>query len=636
MASLIVAGVITGCVYTLVALGLILVYRTSGAVNFAAGDVGGIGVLLAVGASGGIGADLSVSVGVLVGLAVAGAVSVALYVLFVQIVEKRGGGASATMMVTLGASLIIETALNQQFGGTSYSLGLFAHLGTISVFGVSVGVAGVAIVASAVLALGAFGLLLYFTRIGLILRMSASSAMLAQMSGVNLALVRGIVWALAGIASAWGMMLFSAYQSVSVTTIAAFLLLAAVAASWGGFERVTLTLVGACALGVVDNIVSRYVPYDLLGVSAFGVLLIVFSALRLRRGVDYRASDGLALLRRHARAVQHQFPWTIWFEASAIALAMLLLWYLGGRVDVDVLHTFMGTIVVLCGLGMSLGYAARLNLGASAFMAIGAYSFVALAPMIGIYEALCAGVAIAAVIGAGFSAVTSGMHPLYYATLSLLLSVVVPELAVLAGHWTGGASGKTVIGGLFHARVGSTGLSGLVLVCVTVASLAFVQAAGHTKVGRRCISAASDRNLALTLGIAPVRYVVLIELCAAGVMALGGIMLVTSVGYITPGTYGITQSVTFLAGAVVGGLWSPVGVLVGGALVALLPVLLGALTQWAQIIEGAVLVGVMIVSGQGAEELLSGAYARIGRAMRERKPSTIVARRGQAGVSAHG
>jgi branched-subunit amino acid ABC-type transport system permease component len=621
--SIVVGGLIAGALYTLVALGLILIIRVTGAINFAQGDVGSAGTFVTIFLVG-KGVGWPVAWAVVVGLVCGAAVNALIYLLLIRRLERASADSLATMVVTIGCSLVIEAILTLKFGFNPYGLQLFTNFGLLHIGGVRVPGSGVMIIATALVALLVFAVVLYRTKIGLILRMGSSNPRLAELRGVRIVLVRLVVWIVAGIMSTWGVLLYSSYQSISTSVMSGFLLTAAVAASWGAFRSLTLTLVGAVSLGIVLNVVTRFVQTDISYIITLGVLIVVFLVYQFRRGsletrIDAAPSGAVrSRLAAKVRAAYRLRPRVAVIEVALIAIGLIVWTVLSDAYQSALVVEVAVAIAVLAGLTVILRYGRRLTLGAGGYLGISAYVFGVLAPKIGGWEAALCAVAACFVLGCVIGAVTSGMQLMFYTTLTLVFTVAVPQLVDLLEKYTGGEQG------FYLSDTGGLPTSAWFAVVVAVVVVAAVLLFGLSRLGSATLVASGDVRLAKSNGLPHFWYLVNAEGIGAACIGVGGVLYALGAGYLDPPTFNLTLSIGYVAALVVGGGWAAVGLLLGALFYVLVPAQLATLPNYPQIVYGCVLILAVLFAPVGLEGLANVTYLRgrpaaAGRA-RERRP----------------
>lgn len=606
MSGAIIGGVISGSLFALIAMGLVVIFRCSHSINFAQGDIGALGAFLSLSLTTAGAHVVPVWLAVVIGILVSAAANLILYLGYVQFLEKRGtGNIYVTLVGTLGIALIIENALPLKYGYTAYSLPLFGGVGGIKIAGVNVPASALAIVASAALALGVFTLVLYRTRAGLLLRMGASDPRLTTLSGLRIHMIRAVAWAVAGGLSAWGVMLYSSYQNITTGTMGTFVLYAAVAASWGAFRSVTWTVVGALATGIVGNVVDVYASATLENTVALVMLTLAIGFRVWRRGS--RVSSGEIESRGLARTTRVRHPKLAVTEVVLAICCGLVAWLLAGSAQVGLLQEACYTIIAMTGIAICLRFGGRLALCAGGIMGLAGY--------ISAYNGLPAvvmvilAVAVSVLVGVVLGTLTAKMELIYYANITLLITVSVPELAQVFTSLTGGQGGEAVPPLLTGTLLGGRSAEALLMVVVTCAVLAAFAIFGRGNLGRSLAAVGRDSTLAISAGLRPIAVRALIEGLGLGLMGLAGVFWAQQASFLTPQAITIYFSNILVAGVIVAGGWTVSGLVIGGAFLVELPSVLAPFNGGLPgIVFGAVLVLVVLAAPEGVEGALRRLY----------------------------
>lgn len=269
--SLAIAGIATGCVYALVALGFVLIWKATEVVNFAQGELMMLGGFVGLGL---------VTIGWPWPLALAGAaLSCALFGLLVERAVLRpllGQPHIPIVMTTLGLGFMLKGAVTMLPGW-----GTETHALPTPFAGQVVSLAGMPVAADHLLVIAVtllLGLVLFgffrATRLGKALRATAQNPLGAQLVGIPLARMHGIVWGLAaGLAAVAGVLL------APVTFVHAHMgligLKALPAAVIGGFGSVPGAVAGGLLLGLVESFAGFYAPDGIKDVAAHVLVLTV-------------------------------------------------------------------------------------------------------------------------------------------------------------------------------------------------------------------------------------------------------------------------------------------------------------------------------------------------------------------------
>ncbi len=279
--QLAVGGITFSLLLALAALGLSLIFGTTGLTNFAHGELvtfGAIAALVVDRLPGEIrvgGADITFICAVIVSFIVSGFFGWAQDKGMWSPLRRRGTGLVAMMIITIGLSIFLRSVYQYFIGGGNYSYSQYAAAKPFSVGPVLITSTqvGVSIVALAVLV--AAGLTLARTRLGKATRAVADNPSLAAASGINVDKVIRLVWtggaALAGLAGV-GLGLTQGFNYQFGFKI---LLLIFAAVVLGGLGTIWGALVGSFVIGILIEVSTIVVPAELKYVSALAVLIIV-------------------------------------------------------------------------------------------------------------------------------------------------------------------------------------------------------------------------------------------------------------------------------------------------------------------------------------------------------------------------
>jgi branched-chain amino acid transport system permease protein len=271
------AGIATGCVYALVALGFSLIYRTTGIVNFAQGGyvmLGGMGTYYCLSILG-----WPYPLAALGGIAIATATGLVLWTFVVQPLWRRRAPSYVVVLATLVFVALVSDVVAKTLGTNPESLPEWLPGFHLS-FGDS-GLSGqyVWVVAISLALIAGMGAILRWTMLGKQMRACAASRDTSELLGINPELVGAIavvgtavLGGIGGVVNAPAQ--FTSFQAALVYGIYGF-----VAAVLGGFGSLWGALAGGVLVGLLQAFVGRYVSTTYETFIAFGVLLI-FLAVR--------------------------------------------------------------------------------------------------------------------------------------------------------------------------------------------------------------------------------------------------------------------------------------------------------------------------------------------------------------------
>ncbi len=270
--QLLISGLANGCVYGLVALGFVMIYKATEAVNFAQGDFMMLGAFVALGLTVNSVVALPLWAAIPVALAIMGVLG---YLLDVVLLRRIFGQSQiAVMILTIALGFVIRFAAGVIWGHEPQSLNTPLIGKHIRLAGLVLGLDELAVIIVTLL----LTTLLYFffnrTRLGVAMQAASQNQLAAYYMGIPVRRINGLVWALAGVVAAIAGILFASKGSIDPTTgllgIKAF-----AAAVIGGFGSLPGALLGGLLVGVIEPFASRYIAAGYSQVAPYVVLLLV-------------------------------------------------------------------------------------------------------------------------------------------------------------------------------------------------------------------------------------------------------------------------------------------------------------------------------------------------------------------------
>jgi branched-chain amino acid transport system permease protein len=271
-------GLLIGLMYSLIALGFVLVYKATDAINFAQGEFVMIAGFVAAGALMVWGAPLWVAVT----LTLASLVAFGFVLERVMLRRLIGRPVIAVVMATIGlASILRGVGPFTIFSGTK-PLPLPIRdepfmLGPIFIPPIQLLGAGVSLTF-----LAAFGWFFLRSRKGIAMRAVADNQQVAMAMGIDVERYFGVAWAMTGMVSALGGILWGTLLGVDVNlALVGFKVFPVVIL--GGLDSIPGAILGGLIVGVVENIAAGYVdPYVGGGTKDFAPYVLMILALMIR------------------------------------------------------------------------------------------------------------------------------------------------------------------------------------------------------------------------------------------------------------------------------------------------------------------------------------------------------------------
>lgn len=271
--QLFVEGINLGLLIAMMAIGLSLIFGTTGLVNFAHGEVVTLGAFLTLVFNVTIGMHLILAVVVSIGLTAL--VSALFDVGIFRPLRRRGIGLISQLVITIGLSLFLRFGLLFIFGGGRFTYAQYATQSGDDYGPIVLAPKTIWTFALAVLVLVGIGLLLQRTQLGRAMRAVADNRDLAESSGIDVQRVILIVWAVGGGLAALGGSLWAVNEALNY--LIGFRLLLPIFAGMilGGIGTAYGALVGSLVVGVFIQMSTLVIPSELKNAAAMLVLAVV-------------------------------------------------------------------------------------------------------------------------------------------------------------------------------------------------------------------------------------------------------------------------------------------------------------------------------------------------------------------------
>lgn len=280
-AQLTAEGLRFGLIIALAAVGLSLIFGTTGLTNFAHGELITLGAVFAFWLNTGdlpflpnfggmpflLAAFLALVLSGLVGWANDAGLWAPL--------RRRGTGLIAAMIVSIGLSIFLRYLLLNRFGGSTLSYQAYRAQPGIDIGPITLAAKDYWSMAIAAVVLMAVAFALLRTRLGKATRAVADNPALAAASGIDVDRVIRVVWiagaTLAGLAG----VLLGLAQGVNFQMGFQILLLIFAAVTLGGLGTAFGALVGSLVVGMFVSVSTLWIPIELKNVGALGILIVI-------------------------------------------------------------------------------------------------------------------------------------------------------------------------------------------------------------------------------------------------------------------------------------------------------------------------------------------------------------------------
>ena len=266
--QLLLSGLSQGCVYGLIALGFVLIYKATEMLNFAQGDMMMLGAFVAftfVNLW-----EVPFFAGFLLTLVVMVGFGMALERTVIR--PMIGEPPFAVLMLTIGLGFILRAVAGAIWGSDNKTLDVPFAGKVLDLGGVVLGYENLVVIAGTALLCIALWAFFRFSRIGIAMQAASQNQLAAYYSGVPVKRVTALVWGISAAISAAAGILVAPVMLID--PVMGFLGIKAFAAAIvGGFGSLPGAIVGGLLIGVVEQFAGLYLPPGLGEVSAYVILL---------------------------------------------------------------------------------------------------------------------------------------------------------------------------------------------------------------------------------------------------------------------------------------------------------------------------------------------------------------------------
>lgn len=571
MLDTLIAGLLHGNVYALVAVGISLVFGVSNVVNFAHFSIFGLGSMLAWWFTVEFGWPFWVTIPAV--LAITGALG---FVINLTVVRPLARFLPiAALLATYAVSQILDNLSQFAFGPRVRPFPDILPTDDLQLGGLRIGTSDVAMFATTIVVMAVLGAYLKWGKSGRAIRATSQDPDAALQMGIPVGRIQHLSFIIASALGGLAGVFVALYTgTVSPTSGLTTGLTAFVAATLGGLGSMVGAVVGGFVLGVVEAFGIAWLGDGVRDIITFTILLLV---LVIRPGGLFGRTPLISTEPLTGTFLGRGRPIRLRWWGIAIALVT------GGvlvPLFADAYLLTVGTQVLVYAIigaafTVTTGQAGVIALGQAGPIALGAYASALLTTALGwpFWVALPAAGLIAAIIASVLSFPIWGVKGHYISIATLGIGIVIVALIRVAEPITRGAYG---IYGIPAPSIGDLVLSAplayyLIDLAVLVVTLVIVRQLRRSHLGRVIASVGSDEIAALASGVRVRDYKALAFAISAFFAGVGGSLLAHQYTYIDPALFSIPMSLLVLTIVVLGGVNVPFGAVIGSL------VLIGAL-----------------------------------------------------------
>lgn len=617
-AGIVLAGAVFGAINSLVAVSIVLVYRASRVLNFAAAELGSVAAVVAIELH--IQQHINYFAAVAAGVVLAGIAGAIIEVL----VLRRFGGAPRLIVAVVtiglaqvlsGLSVIIPLEWSHGRNSGTFATPMNLHFRVFPVLFNGNHVLAIVVVPAVLAALTWF---LRSTHYGVAIRAAADNGERARLLAVPVGRLLTLIWIITGVLSATAVLLrvpilgFSSYTSVSSGGLP-LLLMTLTAAVVGGMTNLPVTVAAAVGLGVADQLSawtfrnSTYVDAALLG-----VILVV---LLVRRDRLTRAAETGIATWQAIRPVRDVPPEMVDLPIVRLGRGVCRLLVIAFALSLPQFltpaHTQLAALILIygivaCSLVVLTGWAGHISLGQVAFMGVGGATTGILVTRHGtdLLLALMAGALVAAMFAVIIGLPALRISGPFLAVVTLAFGVTSANYFLVPKYFpwfdpTGVLPQFSLFG-----RVSIHSDRDLYYVCLVVLAIVLtaVRSLGQSHAGRAMVAGKENRLAAQAFAIDTTRVNLVAFGVSGAIAGLAGGLFVVHQRAFNFHSFTAEQGLTFFTMVVIGGLGSLPGAVLGAVYVYGVQYLLPA--GWAVFATGAGIVALLMFLPGGLGELV--------------------------------
>lgn len=599
MIDTLIAGLVHGNAYALIAVGITLIFGVSNVINFAHGSIFAFGSVL--------GWWLITQHGfpwwlaLVVVIAVTALVGVAIDVFAVR--PLRRAPAIAALLATVAVGLIIENVVALVFGPDTRPFPQVLSTDNFRLGGVRFGTSDVVMFAITLVVMAGLWGFLRYSRYGLAIRATAQDPDAAAQMGIRVGRIQSLAFAIAsGLGGLAGIFVGLYNSNISPTSGSVVGMTGFVAATIGGLGSIPGAVLGGFVLGLVEAFGIYWFGDGYRDLITFG-LLVVFLVLRpgglLARppAIESEPMTGTFL------GAGRDLPIRWWHALIALVLAGVAVPLIADDYGISVGTQILAYAIIAVSMTLVAGSAGQLAIGQAGPIAIGAYTSAVLTVDHGwaFLPAIVTAGIVAAVVSSILAAPLWRLGGHYVAIATLGIGIVT---VALIRNWESVTHGSYGIFGIpapslfgfefdTHTRVFRLELVVLALVLAVIAGVQ------RSRLGIAIRAIGADEVAARSAGV-PVRdYKALAFALAAFFSGIGGALLAHQYSYIDPSVFNLPMSLLVVTILVLGGTSSPYGAVLGAVVLIGAPEVLRLAPSWRIVLYGLVLLLVVRFRPQG-------------------------------------
>ena len=272
--QLLIVGLATGCLYAVIAIGFVLIYKATDVLNFAQGELLLVGAYVFYMFNATMHLHFFISFFLTLCFCFVFGLVVERFVLRPMIGEPP----FSIVMITFGLSIMVRSIVRIIWGGTDKVFPKFFSLAPVHFLGLSLPKIYLDLVGISIIFFAAIFFFMRFSKWGLAMRATASNGTVATLMAINIKTIFGLAWAISAVVAAVGGIFFGYINIVSphIGVIGLNLFPAVVV---GGLDSLLGAVIGGFLIGILENLsggyLSEFLGGGLKNIMPFVILILV-------------------------------------------------------------------------------------------------------------------------------------------------------------------------------------------------------------------------------------------------------------------------------------------------------------------------------------------------------------------------
>jgi branched-chain amino acid transport system permease protein len=268
--QLVLSGLVVGAIYGLIAMGFAVIFKATGIVNFAQGEMAMLTAYTTWSLS------VSLGTGAIATIAIAIVLGALLGLLCERLIMRPmlGEPVLSVVLVTIGLAVVLRALVTIVWGASPHKFEIASADTLVGVGGISIRASQLSVIGFLLVALAGLWFFLRHSRFGVAMRAVAADEKVARLMGISSARVQAVAWAtasaLAGLAGAMFAVIYGIMPTIFELGLKAF-----PATVLGGFDSILGSGFSGLIIGVFENQVGGYLSSTLKEVAGFLLILVV-------------------------------------------------------------------------------------------------------------------------------------------------------------------------------------------------------------------------------------------------------------------------------------------------------------------------------------------------------------------------